>query len=318
MHRIDLDTLYERAGEYDAAVASRTEVDRFCTSSDWILPAHEELMPPREPLLFRDGDAWIAFARGRHERGFTYLEPLEASWALASPVVGAEPEALVAVCANHRWDVLLLAGLLDGTDAKRRLLAELGRRYDLRRGATTVRHVADLAAGVDGYLARRSRNFRRSLSRARRRARDAGVDIVAADREPPDAAIARVLAVDARSWKGRAGVGIEGSGLRGFYARMVGRLAARGALRLRFARHGDRDVAFILGGVFGDTYRGLQFAYDADWARIGLGNLCQIEQMAALCSEGIAVYDLGTTGGRYKRRWADRTVASTLYVVVNA
>lgn len=39
--------------------------------------------------------------------------------------------------------------------------------------------------------------------------------------------------------------------------------------------------------------------------------------MQALCGDGsIAVYDLGTTGGDYKRRWTDRVVESTMFFVV--
>ena len=50
-----------------------------------------------------------------------------------------------------------------------------------------------------------------------------------------------------------------------FYQRALPRLAARGALRLSFARDGERDVGYVLGGVLGDTYRGLQLSYDADY-----------------------------------------------------
>ena len=318
VHRIDLDCFRQRAHEYDATVARCVHLDRFCSSADWVLSAHHALMPRREELVYCDNDAWIALARGRDVRGFTYLEPLEASWALACPIVGAEPAMLLEVCRSHRWDVLLLAGILDGTQTQARILSALIGRFEVRRGDATVRHVADLSDGLDAYLSRRTRNFRRSLARARRRAADAGIEIEIADDADPEAAYARVLDIERRTWKGRAGVGIDAGGMREFYRLVVGRLASRGALRLRFARLGDHDIAYILGGLFAGAYRGLQFGYDANRADIGLGNLCQYHQMATLCAEGIGTYDLGTTGGAYKRRWSDRTVESSTFVIINA
>jgi CelD/BcsL family acetyltransferase involved in cellulose biosynthesis len=85
---------------------------------------------------------------------------------------------------------------------------------------------------------------------------------------------------------------------------MLPRLAARGALRLMFARHEGRDVAYILGAVAGDTYRGLQFSFDDAYRDDSLGNLAQYHQIAALCDEGVTRYDLGS-GFPYKRRWAE-------------
>lgn len=309
----DFDAL---AGEYDSAVARSSDLDRFCSSADWVIPAHRALMPPnRTAQIFRDGDAWIALARGITRRGFAYLEPLEAAWGLASPLVNAAPEMVVGTCAALEWDVLLLAGVLDGRyrDA---LLGALGARFAVRRSETTSRHVVDLEAGLDAYLGRLSRQHRRSLARSRRRAARAGIETEIADRADPDAAFARMQAVERRSWKGRKRVGFEASGMGEFYRLMIRRLARRQALRLRFLRAGDDDVAFIFGGLFAGTYRGLQFGYDAAHRELGLGNLCQIEQIAALCDEGVSLYDLGTTGDHYKRRWSDRTVNSTTLVVV--
>jgi CelD/BcsL family acetyltransferase involved in cellulose biosynthesis len=59
----------------------------------------------------------------------------------------------------------------------------------------------------------------------------------------------------------------------------------------------------VLGGIFGDTFRGLQLSYHADHRAFELGNVAQIETIAALCAEGVAQYDLGTEMP-YKARWA--------------
>ena len=318
LRRLGIDDLDGLAGDYDEAVAGAPGIDAFCSSADWIIPAHQALMPPqRTAALARDGDAWIAVARGTTPWGVTYLEPLEAAWGLTSPLVNAPPPMVIELCASLDWDVFLLAGLLDGSDYRDDVIRALGPRYAIRRSETTRRHVADLEGGLDGYLGRRSRQHRRSLSRARRRAESAGLSIEIADAADPESSFARMLDIERRSWKGRDQVGFAASGMGEFYRQMIHRLSRRRALRLRFVRRDDSDLAFIFGGLFGGTYRGLQFGYDADHRELGLGNLCQIDQIEALCAEGIARYDLGTTGDHYKRRWSDRTVDSTTLVLVN-
>ena len=67
--------------------------------------------------------------------------------------------------------------------------------------------------------------------------------------------------------------------------------------------------------MWNDEYRGLQFSYDDEWSALSLGSLCQYHQIAGLCREGVARYDLGTDM-EYKRRWAEEQFETTLLVVV--
>ncbi len=302
---------------------SAGDIDQFCSSSDWVVPAARELMPEREPWLFRGDAGWVALMRGQHPHGWRYLEPLEAAWGLASPVVGTDAEriarqfdALVRSRA-HDWEVMLISGLPLGAPIHRAVVRRMSAHYELVRQGTTVRHVAHLTGGLDGFLGRRSRNFRRSLARADARARDAGIEFVAchvgADRSGE--VFDRIQAVERRSWKGREGVGIEAGSFGEFYRHMARRLGARGTLRTWFARHDGRDVAFCFGGVVGDSYRGLQMSFDDGYRAYSLGNLCQLRQIEELCAEGVASYDLGT-GLEYKHRWAEQTVESDVLVVM--
>ena len=74
-------------------------------------------------------------------------------------------------------------------------------------------------------------------------------------------------------------------------------------------------MAYIVGGLRGATYRGLQFSYDAEYSEYGLGNLLQHEQMTHCASTGIVHYDLGMWMD-YKQRWADRSHETiALYVI---
>jgi CelD/BcsL family acetyltransferase involved in cellulose biosynthesis len=67
--------------------------------------------------------------------------------------------------------------------------------------------------------------------------------------------------------------------------------------------------------VFEGEYRGLQFSYDAEFARAGIGGLLQYHQVAALCEERVGRYDLGTEMD-YKRRWAEDIMETEMLVLV--
>jgi hypothetical protein len=261
--------------------------------------------------------------RGVHPAGFPYIEPVELAWGLASPLIGAQPELLVEevvpVLAGHRdWQLAILAGLTVSGPQRRALDASLPPRWERRRGQPTVRHVASLAGGLDGFLARRSRDLRKSLRKAERAAAAEGITFESVrvyDGAAATALYERIQAVEARSWKAREGVGIHAGPMRAFYAAMLPRLAALGQQRTMFARRADRDVGYILGAVMGGEYRGLQFSYDAELAQVGLGGVMQIHQIGELCRDGVARYDLGTEMS-YKRRWAEELMETEMLVLV--
>lgn len=308
---------------FDEAVRRTPAIDRFCSSSDWILPARALVPPPapdepaREPFIHRGDEGFTAFVRSTGPDGLRFLQPLEAMWGLACPIVGPDPVALVEALAGElrrdaRWDVLLVCGVPTDSLLEDALLQLLGARYEARLGEPTARCIASLDGGAEAFLARRSPNFRRSLRRAERDAADAGISFapfVAASEADAEAAYERVLAVEARSWKGLAGSGITSPEMQAFYRAMVPRLARREALCLSFAQKDGRDVGFILGGLFDDVYRGLQFSFDDEYRDIGLGNVAQWTTIQSLAPAGITIYDLGTDR-EYKRRWADELMTT--------
>lgn len=315
MHALTLDELDRRADAFDEVVASMSGIDHFCSSSAWILPAQAALMPPRQPWLFQGEHGYVAMMRGQHPDGWYFVEPLESMWGLACPLIGRDGAPLAADFANlcreraGDWDVVLLSGLAPGSPLSLWLIEQLAPRYELRLGPRVVRHVAELDGSVDGFLGRRSRNFRRALRRSLRDAEAAGIafePVRATDAATALAAYERIVAVESRSWKGRVGVGIDNGTMHGFYRDMLPRLVTHDRLRVMFARHHDRDIGYILGAVFLGTYRGLQFSFDVEHRALALGNLCQYRQIVALCREGVTRYDLGTDMD-YKRRWSDTT-----------
>jgi len=323
MESLSLAELDRRAHEFDQAVASTPAIDHFCSSTAWVLPAATALMPARRSWILRGDAGWFAGMLGRHPSGMVYVEPLELAWGLASPLAGADAPALAAELAAHvarerEWDVLLVPGLPHDGPLLPALLEALPPRWERRWGQSTVRHLASLDGGVDGFLARRSRNFRKALRASLRDAADAGVRFVTAratTAEEGEALYQRILAVEARSWKARDGVGITAPGMREFYQLMIQRLAPRGWQRTVFAQRDGVDVAYVLGAVWGGEYRGLQFSYDDDHAALSLGSLCQYHQIVELCAEGVLHYDLGTDMD-YKRRWAEARLETALLVVI--
>lgn len=319
MEPIDLAAVAE---DFDREVARTPAIDRFCSSSAWILAATAALMPPRAPYSFRGVNGYFAAMRGVHPAGFPYVEPVELAWGLASPLIGADPVGLVAevvplLAGRRDWQLAIFSGLTVTGPQRRALDATLPARWERRRGQPTIRHVASLEGGVDGFLARRSRDLRKSLRKSLRAAQDAGMQFesVRASESEAAALYERIQAIEARSWKSREGVGIHTGPMRAFYGAMLPRLCALGQQRTIFARLGDRDVGYILGAVMVGEYRGLQFSYDADLAQYGIGGLLQYQQVVELCAEGIARYDLGTEMD-YKRRWAEEIMETEMLVIV--
>ena len=310
------------ADDFDREVAHTPAIDRFCSSSAWILAATAALMPPRAPFSFKGESGYFAAMRGVHPAGFPYIEPVELAWGLASPLIGGDAVALVdevvPLLANRRdWQLVIFSGLTVTGPQRRALDATLPARWERRRGQPTIRHVASLDGGIDGFLSRRSRELRKSLRKSLRAAEDAGMTFqsVRASEADANALYDRIQAIEARSWKSREGVGIHAGPMRAFYGAMLPRLCALGQQRTIFARLGERDVGYILGAVMAGEYRGLQFSYDEDLAQFGIGGLLQYQQVVELCDEGIGRYDLGTEMD-YKRRWAEEVMETEMLVLV--
>jgi CelD/BcsL family acetyltransferase involved in cellulose biosynthesis len=104
-----------------------------------------------------------------------------------------------------------------------------------------------------------------------------------------------------------------------FYDIMLHRLAASNDAKVIFARHEDRDIGFIFGGMAGRVYRGQQFSYDHAWKDFSIGNLMQVEQIRRLCEEGAERYDMGPLDGPrmgYKAHWAEERAAVQTWIFV--
>jgi CelD/BcsL family acetyltransferase involved in cellulose biosynthesis len=311
--RLTLEELEADAAAFDRSVAATAGIDPFCSRTEWILPFHRAFLAERELHLYREGDAFLALAAREHPAAGVFLEPLENMWCFACPLVGPESPGLLREVASRveaatgRRPPMVLAGIpLRGTLA-RALIDSLDVRYALRVVDVTLRFVAALEGGFESWLGRRSASFRRNLRSAVRMAEREAVTFEALD--VPDARHAaplydRILAIEEKSWKSAAGVGVDEGNMLAFYRDMVPRLAARGGLRVVIARQDEEDVGYVYGSVVADHFRGLQMSSDHRLRRLSLGNLLQRAMIERLCAEGIGSYDLGSQSD-YKRRWAE-------------
>jgi len=318
MQRLDREAFEAASGDYDRAVASDLAIDAFCSRSAWILAFLAAFRPAAELRVTREGQAFVALAAVYEPRVGRMLQPLEAMWGFASPLVGERSADLLAEtladdAARGERLPLLLTGIPLARARLEPVLRVLAAHFALRPLAETVRFQASLAGGFDGWLARRSPGFRRNLRAARRRTRAAGVTFENAtpvESAAASAVYARALAVERHSWKTQSGNGVERGPMREFYARMLPRLAARGELRVLLATRDGVDLGYLYGGIAGGLFRGLQFSFRADALGLGLGNALQAEMLERLCAEGISVYDLGSQS-EYKRHWAEAGLATT-------
>jgi len=312
MHQLSMHEFIDQRHAFDQVVAASPHVDRFCSSSPWLIAAKQAFFPESTPLILRGQHGWVPLMHQQGPNGLTLL-PLEAVWGMACPLVGPDPEQLLWELENYLaasalpWDALYLCGLdpLGPTlsMAKRRF----GKRHRLGLGGVTRRRQASLEGGFEGFMARRSANFRAGLRRAIRRAELSGISYedhapIGADQLAP--LMDRVMTVEEASWKGREELGIDGGSMRSFYEHMTAMLADTGALRLSFVRREDRDIAYVFGGVLGSDYRGLQISFEDEGANLSPGNLAQAHMIDILSREGVRLYDLGMSMP-YKRRWAE-------------
>lgn len=318
MRRFGLDELAAIAPAWDAAVDETPDVDAFCASTPWSFSAAGAFPDADEPVIVGDGVAFCGMRSVRSEAG-PVLVGLDPVWGFATPFVGPPMHAAQMLSlrleADDDWQLAVVAGQREDSPLTACLAHVADDRWTLYRGGTEARLRIDLGGGVEEWFARRSPRFRQRLRRLERDADARGLAVEDVSAVPPDELFDRVVAIDARSWKGAEATGLASDDLQAFYRRVFARLGARDHLRVLVARLDGEDVGYIAGGVRDHLYRGLQLSHDADHADLGIGHLLQLAQLRLLEEEGIATYDLGMDMD-YKRRWADR-IDETISVVIS-
>ncbi|MDL2210167.1 GNAT family N-acetyltransferase [Desulfovibrio sp. OttesenSCG-928-O18] len=315
--------------EWKKAATSTNQADPFCCSPAWQLSAYEAFSPQSRLLTACSGGSVIAFAEHGVSRSAMFLAPIEAQWLFGCPLLGKNAVALLAESLGGLakmyapfFPKIVISGIRPGGALSRRLLQTFGGAFTCYLHSTGLQCAASLTGGLDGFLSRRSANHRGKLRKSLRRAEERGVyfeRVKPASAEEARTTYARMLAVEAASWKGLGQCGMAESPAKEFYDIMVRRLAATRDARIIFARHEEKDIGFIFGGMAGKIYRGQQFSYVAEWKESSIGNLMQVEKVRWLCEEGARRYDMGPLDGprmEYKAHWTEKAAAIQTWVLV--
>jgi CelD/BcsL family acetyltransferase involved in cellulose biosynthesis len=139
-----------------------------------------------------------------------------------------------------------------------------------------------------GALSRRRAS---DLRRAARRAEGLGgieVELQSPAPEAADAAVARVAAVEDKSWKGEEGTSLaRDAARRSFFVNYARRAAAGGILRCAFLRIGSADAAAQLGVEWDNAYWLFKIGFDAKFAKCSPGQLLMLEAIRAAAARGL-------------------------------
>lgn len=305
------------ASEWNRLALATPQPDPFCATTAWQLSWREAADPERLVVIRECADGLLQFAAHRLSSQ-AVLGPIERQWLFGCNVLG--PAGIDLLEQLLRDPAMEAAGLgrrvgIAGLDPKGPLLAaihsRLSRHAEFRRFGRGLQCAASLEGGVDGFLSRRSANHRKKLRQAVRRAQSVGIGFERHASGCADEAAAvfeRMLAVERRSWKGIARVGMDEPMMRTFYGSMLRRLSIAREGRVMFAMHEGRDIGYIFGGMAGAIYRGQQFSFDDAYREMSIGSLLQYEQIAWLCEEGAHRYDMGPATGpfmEYKAHWTE-------------
>lgn len=311
---LDFEAFLERSSEFDRAVGQTPGIDPFCSSSVWTMPARASFSPHTEPAIYQLEHGWLAMMRDQFPGWGNCLMPLEFTWQLSCPIIGAQPHLIardihLLLREQSDWDTVFFSGLAKNGPQWIALINELSEHFPMYLiGVSAGRCIASLQDGQDGYLSRRSKSFRKNLRNAQRRAKPMDLQWEywdkPIDRQQTEALYNRVLQIENKSWKGMMDSGLTSDEMRQFYHQMIHMLGPSGNLRLLFVYIDGKEAGYVLGGMMGPLYRGLQFSFDDQYAAISLGNLLQWKQINLLIDQGEQWYDLGTDVP-YKHRWAE-------------
>jgi len=312
----------EQAGSVMNRLAGESALaDPLCSRSEWVFSFHKVIASHRELHLRATDDSVLTLAGYEHPTLGPLLEPVEAHWFFARPLLGPDAVALLEeLLAEPRHKHSRPCVAISGLDLDGPLLSKLLRlmlpHYEVGCLEPIRFRSASLSGGPDGFLSRRSRKFRSNLRRAVQRANDARIEFercITSGGRTAETAFERMAAVERTSWKGRDNCGMTEEPYLTFYRSVYTQMSRNQVARVIFATSEGRDIGFVMGGIDGTCYRGQQFSYGAEWEGFSVGNLLQWQMIQWLCEEGIQRYDLGSVLD-YKVHWAEEENLSNTLV----
>jgi CelD/BcsL family acetyltransferase involved in cellulose biosynthesis len=170
----------------------------------------------------------------------------------------------------------------------------------------------------DGYLSRRSRNFRKQVRRGDRvLLRDHEMVIRQTDAAKVGTDMAELFRLHDLRRDDLGGSSLDAASRRSLldFAQAA---CGRGWLRLSTLECGSRQIASLLGWRIGDVYASYQGGFDLEWSKHGVGFALEAMTIRSAIEEGAAEYDflLGTED--WKRRFTDASRPSQTLILIGA
>jgi CelD/BcsL family acetyltransferase involved in cellulose biosynthesis len=196
-----------------------------------------------------------------------------------------------------------------------------------RRGLETAEEVVDVVGQVEigddwrAYRSRWSKNHRRQIEKAARRARLAGRLELDVHRDFDVSEIERLLrigfVVEDRSWKGHVGTSVlRTPGMFDFFFKQAVQLAEWRQLQLTFLKHAGRPIAFEYGYCAKGTYFSHKVGYDPAYADYSPGQLLRALLLERFHEEGgVSVFDFCGSLTPATAKWSTRSYAISNWLI---
>lgn len=311
---------------HDELVTRTNGVDRYCSSSRWMLPAYDAFSAQESIVSINLDGGNAIFQEATLGNGQRALLPLEAIWQLGCPIAASSPrdamKSLIETLLinSPSWDFALICGIEPSSALRHAFRFHCERTFTkFRRLDDAERDIIQLQDGDESWLARRSPGFRAKLRRACRQSEDADVTFMKLNprgRESGLACFERLLEIERASWKAQENTGLLGEPMRTFSKKVLVDAAIREELYVIVAQKSGVDVGFVYGALFDRCYRGLQMTYASECASISLGNVLQYRMIQWMTNTDCLEYDLGSALP-YKARWSDDRRHTEAYLVIS-
>ncbi|MCB1615162.1 MAG: GNAT family N-acetyltransferase [Pseudomonadales bacterium] len=280
------------------AAHSNTPDPQSCGPA-WQLTAFANSRRRNLPILFLQNETSQTVFSIQEAGEKWLLEPLEAHWEFGSPMLGPEAlqlfeDAITELFQNEMKCTITveIAGLSPDDVLLNSLRSRALSMSPLFDQDPAV--FASLDGGLEGWLSRRSRCFRKALRKAQLCAKEQGITF---ERLKPENCVevsqlyGRMLDVETRSWKGPLKTGLFS--LTRFYRELLGFYAERGAARVVMAVKDGIDIGFCFGGESHGIYRGQQTSFDERFKSLSIGTQMHAETAAWLSELGATIQHFG-------------------------
>lgn len=200
------------------------------------------------------------------------------------------------------------------TDLEARL-----RRGQRWRGLTLTRHLPQRALPAlqltedwSDPLKLFSRSRRQRFRRKWRKAEEIGdvaVEILSPKAAELDGQIERAMAVEVKSWKGRAGTALLHDPDQAAFFRAFGRrMMARGRLRLCFLTINGQDAAMEYAAVWQNRFWSIKLGYDDSFGAVSPGEALRVELMRHCAEQGYEAIEFCGKEAPWTKAWTDQAV----------